>query len=188
MAVSGTAQIFLDIKNRLEAVSPYFPYPSTFVPTKTGKFVYMWNDSIKRMKAGRWAGLTPPLIFIELIRMKPQQFGNGIIVHAITVRVHTIDKFFNSTDGLVNFDQDLRIFEFKDWVYQMLQMFVPTNCGVMTLSDEKPPEQHTDVVEYTQDFDFLFTNSLVDQPINSIPMNDTTTLDPTISLVKSTNP
>lgn len=186
--MSGTSQIFLDIKNRLEAVNPYFPYPKTFVPSKTGKFVYMWNKSMKNLKDGKWAGVTPPLIFIEQSDIIIEQYGNGTIVQDMTLKLHIIDKFFNSTDGLVNFDQDLRIFDFKDWVFQMLQMFPPTNCGVMLLTRETPPNDHDMLVEYVQEWRLKFSNTLVDQPINGQEMKDTTTLDSTIIIDKTTNP
>lgn len=186
--VSDTAQIFLDIKNRLEDPAPYFKYPDSMNVTKTGKFVYMWNDSVNRLRKGKWAGVTPMLVFIELLTIDVGQYSNGVREFPMTLRMHILDKFFNSTDDLVNFDQDLRIFEFKDWVFKMLEMFKPTKCGVMTLSREEPPRQHDMIVEYIQEYKFIYVNSLVDQPIDSIEMLDTTTLDDTIIIDKTTNP
>lgn len=184
---SGTSQIFLDIKNRLEAANPAFVYPASFVPSKTGKFVYLFNAQTDKLKKGRYAGLQPPLIFIELKKViECQQYGNGDQVLRLIIRIHIVHKFFNAIDGIVNFDQDLPIYEFKDWVYKMLQMFQPTNCGNMVRINEEPDSSHDMLVEYIQDYSLLYTDSLVDQPIDGLQINDTTDLLATITIATET--
>lgn len=188
---SPTAQIFLDIKNRLEGASPYFPYPATFKPSKTGNFVFKWNDSIKRMKEGKYYGLNIPLIFIDMQVVQVDQFGNGCRRRKMSFKVHCCHRFTNSTDGKVSFDQDLDIYYLRDWVFQMLEMFNPTQCGVMTLVDEPGEESHDMITDYIMEFSCLHTDSLVDQPINgqvinydptAVPPIPAPDLDPTITI------
>lgn len=180
--MSGTSQIFLDIKNRLEDVNPYFSRPTQF--SKTNKFVYIWNDSVSRLREGKYAGLQPPYIFIELLPFETPQYGNGNQIYQLTIRIHIVHKFFNANDNVVNFDQDLEIYEIKDWVYSMLNMFQPTNCGVMMRLRETPPDNHDMLVEYIQEYGVLYTDSLLDQPLNGGQMDVNTGLDNTMTITQ----
>lgn len=183
---SGTSQILLDIKNRLEADPPAFAYPSSFVPSKTKKFVWLWNDTVRRMRDGKYAMIQLPAIFLEIRKpMGIDQYGNGTQVMRMVVRVHIVHKFLNANDNIVVFDQDLPIYEFKDWVYQMLQMFQPTKCGNMVRISEEPDFDHDMLVEYIQDYELRFSDVLLDQPIGALEMDDTTTLEDTITIETS---
>ena len=187
--MAGYTQIFLDIKNRLESANPYFPYPTSFVPSATGKFVYIWQYEMpEAMLEGKWAGVQTPCVFVEFLDSDIQQYSNGTIVEVLTIKIHIVDKFVNSIDGLVNFDQNLRIFDFRDWVYQMLGMFNPTNCGVMTIQTNGAPKRNKSIVEAVQTYKVLYCNTLLDQPINGEEMNEATGLNLTVTLTETTSP
>lgn len=182
--MSATGQIFIDIKNRLETTPFPIALPPRTVLSKTGKFVYMWNNTVKRLKAGSYAGIQPPFVFIEFKRSDVEQYSNSDQVLSMTIIVHIVHKFINSTDGKVLFDQDLDILDFKDWVYQMLNLFVPTNCGQMLRVEEEMDNDHEIMVDYKQYYKVKFTDSLQDQPIGGsvIPNAPPPVINPTMTI------
>jgi|ERR1700751_1003903 len=182
---SPTAQIFIDIKTRLEGAAPYFPYPATLKPSKTGNFVFKWNDSVKKMKEGKYFGLNLPLIFIDMQVTQVDQLGNGCRQRKMSFKIHCCHRFYNATDGLVKFDQDLDIYYFRDWIFQMLEMFKPAQCGVLTLVDEPGEESHDMITDYILEFSCLHTDSLVDQPINGSFIIPTPSLDEQMTIVSN---
>ncbi len=143
------------------------------------------------MSEGKYYGLNAPLIFLDMQITQVDQWGNGDYRRKASIKVHCCHKFFNATDGIVKFDQDLDIYYYRDWVFKMLAQFQPSQCGVMTLVDEPGSEQHDMINDYIMEFSCLHTDSLVDQPINgsvinydptAIPPVNAPDLDPTITI------
>lgn len=179
---SPSAQIILDIKNRLESNPPYFDYPASMNVSKTGKFVFMWNNTVQRMREGKYAGLHPGAVFfLEVVKPLPvDQLGNGVRDIKFNIRVHCVHKFVNANDNLVWGDQDLAIFEQRDWAFKMLEMFQPSGCGVMTLESEEPDTDHDMIVDHIMEFSMKRIDTLVDQPINGLTITPTPALNPSM--------
>jgi hypothetical protein len=180
---SGKAQILLDIKNRLQTSPAPVTLPASLVFSKTGNFVSLWNNTLKRLRDGKLPMTMLPLISLRY--MKPlgiKTLGNVVQDFSMKLEVHCIHKFLNANDGLVSFDQDLSIFEFTDWTYMMLENFMPTNCGTMVRVDEDVDDDHDQIVDHIQVYEFRYIDSLLDQPVGGQIM------DPPPALDITTNP
>lgn len=119
------------------------------------QFVHIYNNQFSQITdEGRDNFSFPfPCAFVEIVAPNEiQQLGNGAqLYEGVIVRIHIGDDYYNNyTDG--SQDENLRIFDLRQSVYDALQKFTPDKCVTFVRVEESQDFDHTNVYHYIQDY------------------------------------
>lgn len=177
-------QIFLDIQTALQNNPPVYALPSGVTLDANG-CVFLYNHQLEDLEKGERPEFPQVSFFVEFINpIVYKQGGNGVQFAYFKTRIYIVHHFYLATDGLDGGqgDQDLTIFDLKQWVYITLQQFSPTNTGEMVRTSEAVDYSHDNANVYAMEFDCVFEDIAADAPIGGIPMTPAPTLNPTMTI------
>jgi len=147
-------------------------------------FIGAWNNQLKQWQQGKLYDVQKPAIFIEFVTNEIIVLGQGIeSFDPLDIKVHIIDDMLDAGDGTQ--EQNLRIFDFKQQVYQLLKKFEPTGCTTLFRLSETQDYDHDNLYHYIQTYRTSYIDSAMQLPVGLItyypPVHDTIafTIDPT---------
>lgn len=148
--------LYLAVKARLVALVPELMY------------VHVYNNQFSQITdEGRESYSFPfPCAFVEIVTPSEiSQLGNGVQMYEdVIVRIHIGDDYYNNhTDG--SQDENLRIFDLRQKVYEALQKFTPDKCVTFVRVEETQDFDHTNVYHFVQDYKTNYIDHSMSEPV-----------------------
>lgn len=125
----------------------------------------VWNDQVNRMLSGKGELYDTPSVFVEMqFKNKEINLGQKLNAFDIDLIFHIVMMELDTGD--YNYDQNVNIFTYRDFIHKSFMLFFPANCGPTKYIGEKQNYNHGNLYEYliTYRTHFIDTTSY-DEPI-----------------------
>jgi hypothetical protein len=171
----GLKQLFIDIKNKILAQVDNNG-------NQVIKFCQVWNNQVEWEMQGKMYDYIKPACFVEFeAPQQLQQLGTGEQIYdELIVRIHIVHDFFNATDSDSLLEQDLTIFDLKQWVFIALQKFQPNMAATMVRVSESQQYDHNQLYHYIQEYKTNLIDTTMAEPVNGITKQPPTDLQLTV--------
>lgn len=120
-------------------------------------FVRVWNNQITYEENGELYISQKPAAYVEVVNNAGfDEIGIGFQSADLVFRIHLVHEFYNND---ITFEQDLTIYDLRDAVVALMNLYQPTGCSPMFKKSEEADYRHKNVYHYIIDFITNFTDS-----------------------------
>lgn len=142
--MAGIAQVYSSIISQIKSSTDF-------------KFVHIWNNQLQQLEDGDTYAFPFPCAFVEILPPTGFQIGQGYNVSDLTVRIHIGHEEYDAGNG--NFEENVNVFTYRDYVINALTSFQPYNCSHLQKQGEASDNVHTNIYHYTIDFICSFVDT-----------------------------
>lgn len=130
--------------------------------------VRLWNNQINTEREGKLYDFEKPAAFIQFDSTEDiqQLGGNAQLYNDMIVWIHIVHEWYDDQQG--NFEQDLLIFDLKQYVYYALNKLMPDGAAAFTRVGEKIDYDHDNLVTYSTAFKTNFEDLYLNDPVKYI--------------------
>lgn len=135
---------------------------------KVFKTVRLFNNQINSEREGKSYDFEKPGAFVQFDATEDiqQLGGNAQLYNELMVWIHVVHEWYDDQQG--NFEQDLHIFDLKQYVYYALNKLMPDGAGAFVRVAERIDSDHDNLVTYSIGFRTNYEDVSLNDPIKYI--------------------